>query len=187
MCRFWNYINILQIILLDYIYKSTVATGWSGLGYFPKLPDWQSKRKKMVGLSQQGAWTRWDNTLLWMITSRITGGLTCTASDFWFQLSVTPYQVQQTFILGAGWETYLSCVLEVDPWNNISAAAPKPWPMVATAGATTRCSRQFWKQSPQQFRLANSTPEGEPSLSSRLERRLIPNKRQDLGRLSKVP
>lgn len=66
-----------------------MATGWSGLGYFPKLPDWQSKRKKMVGLSQQGAWTRWDNTLLWMITSRITGGLTCTASDFWFQWHLT--------------------------------------------------------------------------------------------------
>ena len=55
----------------------------------------------MVGLSQQGALTRWDNTLQWKITSRISGGLTSTVSDFWFQLSVTTYQVQQTFMLGA--------------------------------------------------------------------------------------
>ena len=54
------------------------------------------------------------------------------------------------------------CVLEEDPFITSSAAAPRHWLMVATAGAMTRCLRQLQKQSPQPYSQADTTPERIP-------------------------
>lgn len=83
MCRFWNYINILQIILLDYIYKSTVATGWSGLGYFPSCQidkakgkrwwDSVSKEPGQGGITHCCGWSLVGSLVGWHVLHQIFG------------------------------------------------------------------------------------------------------------------
>lgn len=186
--RKWNAARELQVAearLRQKALVGTVASGRTGLGYFPSFQVSKAKGKErlhllqeevragaeeewvsqMVGLSQQGAWTRWENTQQRKITW----------SDFW---QVDFYHIR--FLVQVVYDTlpsptnthgaklkHLSAlsVLGEGLFNISSAAAPKPWPMDATAGATIRCSRQLRKQSPKKFNPANNIRGRVPSLS----------------------
>lgn len=74
---------MLQIILLDYIYRSTVATGWSGLGYFPSCQidkangkrwwDSVSKERWQGGITHCSGRSLVGSLVGWQVLYQISG------------------------------------------------------------------------------------------------------------------
>ena len=115
--RKWSAPRELQVIWVrQKVLVGMVATGQSGLDYFPSCQIGKAKGKEQPHLLQGG----------------VSGGVE------------TNYQVRQTFTHRAKMRHLPAlCVLGEYPFNISSAAALKPWPMSITAGAMTSCSWQL--------------------------------------------
>lgn len=98
----------------------TGAKGRLGLGYFPSCQISKAKRKGGTtsprgrsacrcrgGMSQQGAWTRWENTLQWKVTW----------SDFW-QADIYSFR----FLVQAVYET-LPSLANLQTWGKSETPA----------------------------------------------------------------